>query len=119
LWAASQYPLQKLGKVFGIVQIATRWYESIPELKSKCYNSYVLIEELFKVYAIDKVLQYRAEMLAEGYYNSATMAEIENEYGRLCVEIGESSANVIDAIANQDFMHGSPIGSETALLQVR
>ena len=110
VWNITQPVLQPLAKLYGILQISNHLLSCLPPLKEKCKESHLLVEKIYKIFAIDKLLQYRAEALAEGYYNSLHIDNLEETFNTLCDEVGESSVNVIDAIANEDFIHNSPIG---------
>ena len=110
VWNSSQTILQKLGKIYAIVQMANRWHQNLGDLEKKCMNTFSIVEDLFKVHIIDKLLAFKVEMIADGFLDVNQIEELEVYYETLCGRLGESSVRIIDAIGNEDFMVGSCIG---------
>lgn len=109
-WNLSQPSLQNLGRVFGIIIISERLAVKTESLKGKCAVLYDLVSKMTKLFIVDKMLTYVPEMLANEYFNRNHLNELESVFTGLCGELGESSARIIDAIAEEDFMFGSCIG---------
>ncbi|OMJ92024.1 hypothetical protein SteCoe_5344 [Stentor coeruleus] len=110
VWNVSQPVLQSLGRVFGILEIAKYWQGRYESLRQKDSEVFKLLEKLFCLFLVDKLLIYRGELLSEGYFSAAEAKILEDEFENLCNDLGESAVMIIDAIANQDFMHGSCLG---------
>ena len=110
VWNNSQCVLQELGRIYGIVQIAIQWQNHLESLRIKCVETYEIVSGLFKVYCIDKLRKYKAELIATRYFDGKNVENLEKYFEKLCLGIGESCVNIIDAIANDDSMVDSCIG---------
>lgn len=110
VWNVSQPTLQKLGRIYGVVEIAKHWRSRYESLKQKDLEAFHLVEKLYCLYVIEKILGYQGELLCEGYFTGVEVKKMEEEHEKLCNELGESAVRIIDAVANEDFMHASCLG---------
>ena len=110
VWNNTQPVMQNLGKLYGMVQISNRLQEHIESLRAKSSSIFEIVQDLFKVYAIDKILRYKSDLIASTYLTSAELFSLEKYFEVLCLRLGESCVNVIDAIANYDSIIDSSIG---------
>ena len=111
-WNTTQPWLQNLGRVFGIILIANNLTLKLPLLLEKSKTVGELVSKISKLFIIDKIIVYSSEVLACSYLSKAQFDELEISFNSLCRDLGESCVNVIDAIAEDDFIHGSPIGAK-------
>lgn len=108
VWNYSQSTLQELGRLFGILQIANHWLGNLNH--SECKVTCEVVENLFQIFILEKLIRYKSELIASGFVNGEAMNELEKYFERLCVKIGESSVKIIDGIANDDSIVNSCIG---------
>ena len=106
-WNANQPYLQDLGKIFGIIlmseQLIKRYSTSSSEIRP-------IVEKIIQLFMVDKIIKYSSDLLLYGYLVKESFDKLESFLHVLCNEIGESAVRVIDSIADDDFMHGIPIG---------
>ena len=106
-WNSNQPYLQDLGKIFGIIiiseQLISRHSSSSAEVRP-------IIEKTIQLFMVDKIVKYSTELLSFGYLGKDHIDRLESFSHTLCNEIGDSAVRIIDSIADDDFMHGIPIG---------
>ena len=106
-WNSNQPYLQDLGKIFGIIiiseQLITRASKCSPDIRAP-------IDKITQLFMVDKILKYSSELLSFNYFSKENFDKLESFLHTLCNEIGESAVKIIDSIADEDFMHGIPIG---------
>lgn len=107
VWNNSQPYLQELGRVFGIVLMAEQFCKRV-EMAQIDIKS--VVEKVCQLFIVDKILKYSEELLVFGYFNKEGFEKFENLWDKLNCDVGESAVRIIDAIADEDFMHGIPIG---------
>ena len=109
-WNITQPSLQSLGQIFGIVLISEQMSAKVSKLQGKCQVLYGVIYKLTQLFLADKLIQYSSDLLISEYFTKIQFEELEEKFYELCTEVGESCVNIVDAIADEDFMHGSCIG---------
>ena len=108
VWNASQPCLQKLGKVYGILQISKVWRTRVAEEKDgQCAK---VVEELLELFLLDKVKEYFSVLVADGFFDSKDCERLEKEWVRACGKIGDKAVQIIDAVALGDEAIGSVLG---------
>jgi acyl-CoA oxidase len=110
VWNLSQPPLQKLAKIYGIVQIAHHWKLRNQQMRDKHQETFNLLEKLLTLFLIDKVRDYSADLLAEGFFDAGHLETLERNWKKLCVELGSQSVRIVDAITLSDQAVGSVLG---------
>jgi acyl-CoA oxidase len=111
-WNMTQSHLQNLGRIFGVNLLAEEINKKLQSLVNKDENLYFIVLKITKLFIVDKVIQWASELLGSGYLDKQQFEALEEEFNSLCSEIGENCVNIIDAIADEDFMHGSSIGTK-------
>lgn len=110
VWNFSQPTLQELGRLYGIVEIAKHWKVRYESMKNKDANAYQLVDNLFCLYCVDKILGYMVELMSEGYFSKIEAKKIQDAFEAFSFDLGESAVRIIDAVGNEDFLHGGCFG---------
>lgn len=109
-WNITQPSLQNLGRVFGLLMLSDQMISKLAKVQQKSQIVHEIMQKITSLFIIDKMIFYSSELLASGYFTARQFEELEESSNKLCSEIGENCVNIVDAIADEDFMHGSSIG---------
>lgn len=112
VWNYSQPILQKLARVYGILEIAGHWKTRSSAWMENSKETSELTEKILRLFLVDKLKNYFAELLAEGFFEPVDCEKLESLWYTLCVELGDEAVRIIDAISYPDESHGSVLGKK-------
>lgn len=119
VWNYSQPVLQKLAKVYGILEISNYWNARNLAWAEKSKETAELMDKILRLFLADKLKKFFPELLAEGFFKGPDCENIENLWVGLCVELGDNAVRIVDAIAYPDESIGSVLGHRDGQVYAR
>jgi hypothetical protein len=106
-WNGNQPYLQELARFFGVVLMAEQMVKRLETAQAEVKQ---VAEKVVQLFMVDNIVKHAGELIAFGYCGKEAYEKYESFFNQLCFETGDSAVRIIDAIADEDFMHGIPIG---------